>query len=81
MIYRTRSGEDIDTARQLTFEERNLVQKMMIFQHLGLTLEEFRARWRTQNSPVWKGRATLERPGPAVRIILDLEQRLKAGLD
>lgn len=77
MIYRTLSGETIDTARELDFEERNFIQKMMIFQHLGLGLEEFRARWQTEKSPVRQAQGT--RPGPALRIILDLEQRIRTG--
>jgi len=79
MIYHLRSGETIDTAKELDFEERNFIQKMMIFQHLGLGLEEFRRRWRVDSSPVWSGPATLTRPGPAVRIILDLEGKIRAG--
>jgi len=79
MIYQLRSGETIDTAKELDFEERNFIQKMMIFQHLGLSLEEFRRRWRVDGSPVWDGQGTLTRPGPAVRIILDLEGKIRAG--
>ncbi|MBW1711746.1 MAG: hypothetical protein JRJ59_01175 [Deltaproteobacteria bacterium] len=78
MIYRTRSGEAIDTARQLNFEERNFVQKMMIYEHLELSLEEFQGRWRRAGNPVWTGPETLARPSPAVRIILDLESKIKA---
>ena len=79
MIYRLCSGETIDTARDLDFEERNFIQKMMIFQHLGLSLTEFRRRWRADGNPVWTGPATLDRPGPAARIILDLEGKIRAG--
>jgi len=79
MTYRLRSGETIDTARELDFEERNFIQKMMIFQHLGVSLEEFQRRWRTDDSPVWSGPASLTRPSPAARIILDLEAKIRAG--
>lgn len=77
MLYLTRSGEIIDTASDLSFEERNFVQKMMIYEHLGLTLEEFRAKWRASGNPVWTGPQTLSQPSPAVSIILDLERRIK----
>jgi hypothetical protein len=76
MIYSLPDGAQIDTDRQLTFEERNFLQKMMIYEHVGFGLEEFRARWRTAGNPVWKGPDTLENPGPAVRIILDLERKI-----
>lgn len=73
MIYRLRSGEGIDTRTQLNFEQRNFIQKLMIHHYLGEELEEFRARWRGPGNPVWTGPTCLRQPGPAVRIILDLE--------
>jgi hypothetical protein len=79
MIYRLKSGETIDTAQDLTFEERNLVQKMLIHARLGLDLEAFREKWRRDDSPAWKGPQTLVHPSPAARILLDLEERITAG--
>lgn len=76
MIYRLRDGTEIDTARDLSFDERNFLQKMMIHQHLGEGLEAFRARWRGQGSPVWSGPGSLANPRPAVRILLDMERTI-----
>ncbi|MEW5724329.1 MAG: hypothetical protein AB1896_14560 [Thermodesulfobacteriota bacterium] len=79
MIYETAGGRKIDTARDLDFEERNFIQKMLIYHHLKMGLEDFRGRWRREGNPVWKGPATLDNPTPAAAILLDLENRIRNG--
>lgn len=79
MIYETASGKKIDTTRDLNFEERNFIQKMIIYQHLKMPIDEFRAKWRQSGNPVWKGPATLDNPTPALFILLDLENKLQSG--
>ena len=82
MIYELLDGTRIDTERNLNFEERNFLQKMLIYKHLKMGLDQFRERWRRDGVPVWKGPSTLESPTPAVRILLDLEARIRrAGQD
>jgi hypothetical protein len=76
VIYELLDGTVVDTARQCSFEERNLLQKMMIHQHLGTEPERLRAMWAREGSPVWQGPRSLESPTPAVRVLLDLEKRL-----
>ena len=75
-MYTLKNGTNIDTEKDLTFDERNFIQKMMIFAHLRINIEDFRQKWRTEGNPVWKGPSTLENPSPAVRILLDLEDKL-----
>jgi|GEM_PF-1493981 len=77
MIYKLANGETIDTSKDLSFDERNLVQKMLIYEYMNTSLEEFQRRWRTPACPVWRGRATLSDPSPAARILLDLETKIK----
>ncbi|MFH1091651.1 MAG: hypothetical protein V1742_08775 [Pseudomonadota bacterium] len=77
MIYRLSDGRTVDTERELSFEERNFIQKMLIYKHLKMSLAEFRQRWREVANPVWKGPSILDNPTPAARIILDLEARIK----
>jgi len=77
MIYKLANGETIDTSKDLTFDERNIVQKMMIYEYMNVSLEEFQRRWRTPSCPIWRGRATLSAPSPAARILLDLEAKIK----
>ena len=77
VIYQLKDGGTVDTDRDLSFEERNFIQKMMIFSYLKMGRQEFRRRWQKPDTPVWKGPETLHRPGPAVQILLDLE----AGLE
>ncbi len=77
MIYELPNGKRIDTNRDLDFEERNFVQKMMIYAHLGQSAEELRARWRREGNPVWQGSETLNRPSPAASILIDLERKAK----
>ncbi len=76
MIYQLKNGTDIDTAKQLNFEERNFLQKMMIYQHLGISPQAFRDRWRQDGNPVWQGPDTLSSPRPVVSILLDIEEAL-----
>ena len=78
MIYELPDGRRIDTARELSFEERNFLQKMLIYHHLGLDLAEFRKKWRREGNPVWKGEECPAHPTPAVRILLDLERRISS---
>lgn len=76
MIYQLKNGTKIDTAKQLSFEERNFLQKMMIYQHLGISLQAFRDRWRREGNPVWQGPDTLTSQRPVVSILLDIEDAL-----
>ncbi|MCB2188872.1 MAG: hypothetical protein KQJ78_20830 [Deltaproteobacteria bacterium] len=76
MEYCTELGEVIDTDRDLNAEERNFLQKMFIYEHLKMGLSEFQARWRREGNPVWQGPDTLKEPGPAARIVLDLERKI-----
>jgi hypothetical protein len=77
MIYTLANGQTIDTAADLTFDERNFIQKMLIYSHLKMSIDEFRNRWRNPGNPVWKGPSTTENPTAAVKILLDLEKKLK----
>jgi hypothetical protein len=77
MIYTLGNGRSVDTNRDLNIVERNFIQKMMIYQYLNIGLESFRGRWRSDDSPVWNGPSTLDHPGPAVEILLDLERKLE----
>lgn len=79
MIYVLKNGTNIDTAKELSFEERNFLQKMMIYQHLGISLQEFRGRWRKEGNPVWQGPDTLSSQRPVVSILLDIEESLGQG--
>ena len=79
MIYELGDGRKVDTDRDLDFEQRNFIQKMLIYSHLKMGLEEFRQRWRQAGNPVWKGPETLSSPSPAARIILDLEEKIRQG--
>jgi hypothetical protein len=81
MIYELKNGTKIDTAKQLDFEERNFLQKMMIYQHLGMSAQDFGQRWRKEGNPAWKGPETLSSQSPVVLILLDIEQTLAQGKD
>jgi len=78
MIYQLSNGKTIDTATALNFEERNFVQKMIIYAHMKMDLETFRSKWRNKENPAWSGPGVLSNPTPVVEIILDLERKLKA---
>ena len=77
MIYQLSNGKTIDTANALNFEERNFIQKMIIYAHMNMDLETFRSKWRNTGNPAWTGPGVLGNPTPVVEIILDLENKLK----
>lgn len=77
MKYKLENGETIDTSTELTFEERNFIQKMMIYEHVGIPLEVFREKWRTAASPVRKNDESSVNPTAVVRILLDLEKKIQ----
>lgn len=79
MIYEFKDGRRVDTSRDCSFEERNFLQKMLIYARMKMPREEFARRWRAEGNPVWRGQDTLSDPGPAARILLDLEAGLAAG--
>jgi signal transduction histidine kinase len=79
MIYKLLNGKNIDTGSQLSFEERNFIQKMFIYEFLGIEAEDFKRRWRKVGNPVWQGEGSLKAPSPAMQILLDLEQRIHLG--
>jgi len=81
VIYTLKNGKEIDTARQLSFDERNFLQKMMIYQHLGMKRRDFAGRWRREGNPVWQGPETLASQRPAVLILLDMELSLSGEGD
>jgi hypothetical protein len=81
MIYTLKNGSKIDTATQLSFDERNFLQKMMIYQHLGISLQKFQERWRQSGNPIWQGPDTLTSGRPLVSILLDIEETLGLGHD
>ena len=56
MIYELADGSQVDTARDLDFEERNFIQKMMIYKYLRISLEDF------QKTLARPGQPGLERP-------------------
>lgn len=78
MIYQLDDGSCVDTNLELNFDERNFIQKMMIYRYLKISPEDFRARWRRPGNPVWTGPATLNHPTPAARILLDMEKKLRS---
>jgi hypothetical protein len=77
MIYTLRSSKKIDTSRELNFEERHFIQKMLIYEYMGMDLETFRRKWRNPDNPVWPGQSGLHNASPAVQILLDLEEKIK----
>jgi hypothetical protein len=79
MIYKLADGAEIDTARELNFEQRNFLQKMMIHHRLDASREVWRARWQGGGNPVWRGPGSLGDPSPAERILLDLDRRFQSG--
>ena len=79
MIYELADGKSIDTANDLTFEERNFIQKMLIYQHLNFDLEAFRERnGGSRETRYGEANQRWVNPSPAEKILLDLERKIRS---
>ncbi len=67
-----------DTSEDLDFDERNLIQKLMILESIGAPREKFEAVKTAPGSPLAPGRPAAEKPSVVGLIAADLARRLEA---
>ena len=80
MIITTRDGRQYDTDRELTAEERHVVQKLMNWRDLAESEAQFADKRAQALAAGWNGSGPVS-PGPALAAILGLlEDQLRARL-
>ena len=80
MIITTRDGREYDTDRELTAEERHVVQKLMNWRDLAESEAQFADKRAQALAAGWNGSGPVS-PGPALAAILGLlEDQLRARL-
>jgi hypothetical protein len=71
-------GRVYDTSDDLDFDERNLIQKLIILESVGASREKFEAVMTAGGSPLAPGRPAAQNPSAVGRIAADLARRLEA---
>jgi len=76
MIITTKSGKAFDTARDLTAPERNVLQKLFIWETMAASLEQFREKKRDAFSRGWNDSGPIPESETLKTIVADLEQKV-----
>jgi hypothetical protein len=80
MNIRTQDGQSFETERDLTAAERHILQKLMIWETMAKSLEQFRDKKREAFLRGWNKSGPVEE-GPALKaIIRDMERRVRSRL-
>ena len=80
MITTTKSGVAIDTAKDLSAPERHILQKLLLWKDLAVSVEEFRGKKEQALQDGWNNSGPI-REGRALSIIVrDLEENVAQRL-
>ena len=80
MIITTKTGKSIDTQRDLSAEERHILQKLFLWESMASSLKEFREKKKEALMKGWNNSGPV-RESPALHsIILDLEKKVTVRL-
>lgn len=81
MIISTRNGPSFDTERDLSAQERHVLQKLFLWKSLAESLQQFREKRDEALEKGWNNSGPIAL-GPALRaIVIDLERDLAARLE
>ncbi len=80
MIYTTEKGEAFDLEKDFSSPERHILQKLLLWQEMAVSLEEFRRKKTEALQMGWNNSGPIQE-GPALqRLTQDLEKRLAQRL-
>jgi len=74
MIIQTRSGKSFDTATDLTAPERHILQKLMIWESMASSIDEFREKRKLAILKGWNNSGPVQE-SKAMEIIVDDMER------
>ncbi|MCD6306406.1 MAG: hypothetical protein J7M32_08975 [Deltaproteobacteria bacterium] len=76
MIITTQSGQQFDTNQDLTPAERHVLQKLVLWESMASSIQEFREKKRAALATGWNNSGPVEQ-GPALKkILVDLETKI-----
>ena len=76
MIFTTRKGQSFDTETDLTAAERHIVQKLMAWKSLAVSIDMFREKKRLALQAGWNNSGPVREGRALAAIIGDLEQEV-----
>jgi hypothetical protein len=80
MIISTLNGNSYDTEKDLTAAERHILQKLLFWEELAASLDQFRQKQRDAFLKGWNNSGPIT-AGPALGIIIsDLEEKIRIRL-
>ena len=74
MIFTTRKGQSFDTETDLTAAERHIVQKLMAWKSVSVSIDVFREKKRQALQAGWNNSGPVRESLALAAIIRDLEQ-------
>jgi hypothetical protein len=76
MMFTTQSGQQFDTNRDLTPEERHILQKLFLWESMASSLAEFREKKKAALSKGWNNSGPVRQSAALKKIVLDLEAKI-----
>ncbi|MDY6881553.1 MAG: hypothetical protein V2J25_12295 [Desulfatiglans sp.] len=76
MIFTTKDGQSFDTDKDLTAEERHVLQKLVIWETMASSLDEFRERTKEAFKRGWNGSGPVVESRALKLILEELEQKV-----
>lgn len=80
MIFKTQSGRTVDTETDLVAPERHILQKLMFWESLAASLDEFRKKKEDAFLKGWNNSGPVHERDLLRDIILDMEERIASRL-
>jgi len=76
MIITTQSGQQFDTNQDLTPAERHVLQKLLLWESMASSVQEFREKKRAALTKGWNNSGPLEQGATLKKILVDLEAKI-----
>ena len=81
MIIRLADTTEIDTDRDLSPEERHILQKLLCYKHFVGSVDEFRDKKATAFRVGWNNSGPIRESETMAKVAMQLEHELKVRLD
>ena len=76
MIFTIKTGKPLDTERDLTAPERHILQKLLIWEAMASSLEEFRRKKEQAFQKGWNQSGPIRESEAMMAIAADLEEKV-----
>jgi hypothetical protein len=80
MMFTTQNGQQFDTNRDLTPEERHILQKLLLWESMASSLAQFREKKAAALSKGWNNSGPVTQSEALKKIIRDLEAKVARRL-